>query len=132
MELKSLLSYIVTCLFFAAIACKQKSAGEDVTQKELPDQFLVVLGIAQDAGYPQAGCEKECCDAYYSGKEDKKLVTCLALVDTKTHQYWLIEATPDLREQLIKLQMTWGVDSMYAPAGIFIFLAHFCDFTRFL
>ena len=24
---------------------------------------LVVLGVAQDAGYPQAGCDKACCRA---------------------------------------------------------------------
>ena len=27
--------------------------------KESP--YIVVLGIAQDAGFPQAGCNKECC-----------------------------------------------------------------------
>ena len=41
-------------------------------KNELPGKFLVVLGIAQDAGYPQIGCSKECCKAYWEGKEEKK------------------------------------------------------------
>ncbi len=122
--LKNLFFHIVVFLLFSTIACKTKSAGEDVAQKELPDQFVVVLGIAQDAGYPQAGCEKECCAAYYSGKEEKKLVTCLVLVDRKANQYWLFEASPDMAEQLKKLQAYITSAPDYSPDGIFISHAH--------
>lgn len=112
-------------LFFLLASCnRSKSHTSSQPDKELPDQFITVLGIAQDAGYPQTGCEKECCKVYRDGKEEKKYVTCLALVDRKTHQYWLFEATPDLREQLMDLQITWGLDSMPAPAGILITHAH--------
>jgi pyrroloquinoline quinone biosynthesis protein B len=43
-------------------------------QKERPksEQYLTILGIAQYAGYPQIDCEKECCRAYYEGRESKK------------------------------------------------------------
>jgi pyrroloquinoline quinone biosynthesis protein B len=114
--------WLVVVLAFIA-GCGQMNNKADVKGKDLPDQFLVVLGIAQDAGYPQAGCEKECCMAYYNGKEEKKLITCLALVDRKTKQYWLIEATPDIAAQLKNLQSYLAVAD-YTPDGIFITHAH--------
>ena len=96
------LLFVVTALI---AGCRQMNNEKDVVKEnDLPDQFLVVLGIAQDAGFPQAGCEKECCAAYYSGMEEKKGVTSLALVDKKNKQYWLFEATPDIAAQLKNLQ----------------------------
>ncbi|RIK71838.1 hypothetical protein DCC62_21365, partial [candidate division KSB1 bacterium] len=58
--------------------------------------FLLVLGIAQDGGVPQAGTK------HHPGWEDarsKRRVVCLALIDPATNERWLIEATPDFREQ---------------------------------
>lgn len=95
----------------------------------LPDQFIVVLGIAQDAGYPQIGCEKACCKAYWEGREEKKLVTCLALVDRTTDQYWLFEATPDITEQLKKVQSYIKTVPDYSPDGIFLTHAHIGHYT---
>jgi pyrroloquinoline quinone biosynthesis protein B len=95
----------------------------------LPDFFVVVLGIAQDAGYPQAGCEKECCAVYWKGKEDKKLVTSLALVDREAGKYWLIEATPDIGLQLKNLQQYLPAAPDYSPDGIFISHAHTGHYT---
>lgn len=116
---------ILLFVMLAFIAgCKQMNNNTaNVKGKNLPDQFLVVLGIAQDAGYPQAGCEKECCMAFYSGKEEKKLITCLAVVDRITKQYWLIEATPDIAAQLKNLQSYLSAPG-YSPDGIFITHAH--------
>ncbi len=90
----------------------------------LPDEFVVVLGVAQDAGYPQFGCTGECCDVYWKGKEAKKLVTCLALVDRPAQKYWLIEATPDITAQLKNLQPLLPVKTDYSPDGIFLTHAH--------
>lgn len=120
------LLFVVTALI---AGCRQMNNEKDVVKEnDLPDQFLVVLGIAQDAGFPQAGCEKECCAAYYSGKEEKKGVTSLALVDKKNKQYWLFEATPDIAAQLKNLQdYLPAVD--YTPDGIFITHAHIGHYT---
>ena len=98
-------------------------------KNELPGKFLVVLGIAQDAGYPQIGCSKECCKAYWEGKEEKKNVTCLALVDRVTNQYWLFEATPDITTELHYLQPYLSNAPDYAPDGIFITHAHIGHYT---
>ena len=109
--------------------CGQMNEKQDSEKKtDLPDQFIVVLGIAQDAGYPQAGCEKECCAPYYAGKEEKKSVTCLALVDRKAQQYWLLEATPDLAAQLKSLQTYLPVID-YSPDGILLTHAHIGHYT---
>ena len=64
------------------------------------DPFIVVLGIAQDAGYPQIGCSKECCKKHWEKKIPQQKVACLALFDPATNQQWLFDATPDLTDQL--------------------------------
>jgi pyrroloquinoline quinone biosynthesis protein B len=123
--------YIVVIFLLVSISAGQgcipmNDRGEK--EQNLPDQFLVILGIAQDAGYPQAGCEKECCAAYYSGEEPKKSVTCLALVDKKAKQYWLLEATPDIAAQLKHMQAYLPATD-YTPDGIFITHAHIGHYT---
>jgi pyrroloquinoline quinone biosynthesis protein B len=65
--------------------------------------FVVVLGIAQDAGYPQAGCTKDCCREYYQKKAARQLVSCIAIVDPVSKQKWIIDATPDFPEQVSML-----------------------------
>jgi pyrroloquinoline quinone biosynthesis protein B len=116
--------------FFGLYSCKTSvsKSNNDNTKKDLPDQFLVVLGIAQDAGYPQIGCVKECCAAYWEGKEEKKHVNSLALVDRKTNQYWLFEATPDITSQLHILQNYLAKED-YSPDGVFITHAHIGHYT---
>ena len=60
----------------------------------------ILLGTAQDGGVPQAGCT---CDHCRSARADPALrqwVACLGLVDRAAGQSWLIDATPDFREQL--------------------------------
>ncbi len=106
------------------ISCNQKQPEK----KETVGSFILVLGNAQDAGYPQIGCVQECCKAYWQGKENKKFPTCLALVDSKAGQYWLIEATPDIKEQLYGLQ-AYLPKPDYSPDGIFLTHAHIGHYT---
>lgn len=123
--MRTILLFITACFLLTVESCRSKeSSPVQVKQQNLPDKFLVVLGIVQDAGYPQIGCEKECCKAYWNGKEEKKYVTCLALVDRKTNQYWLFEATPDITQQLHTLQPYLATRPDYSPDGIFITHAH--------
>lgn len=67
--------------------------------------FLVVLGIAQDAGYPQAGCLKSCCSAAWSEPAVRRSPVCLGLVDPQAATYWIVEASPDFPEQLREMQV---------------------------
>lgn len=64
------------------------------------DPYLVVLGVAQDGGYPQAGCAKRCCLPAWSDPENRRWVSCVAVVDPATGQRWMFDCTPDFREQL--------------------------------
>jgi len=127
--LKTFIQYIPICFIFLFASCSSNEKSETANeQKDLPDQFIVVLGTAQDAGYPQIGCIKECCAAYWDGKEVKKHITSLALVDRKTNQYWLFEATPDITSQLHKLQSYFAKED-YSPDGVFITHAHVGHYT---
>lgn len=115
--------FILLLALAVIVACRQKEKTATHNNSEkLPDKFIAVLGIAQDAGYPQAGCEKECCMAFYKGKEKKKLITCLALVDRKAGVYWLFEATPDIAAQLRTVQRYTGTKDL--PDGVLITHAH--------
>src|ERR1035437_4021635 len=99
-----------------------------VNSQELQRPYIVVLGIAQDGGYPHAGCERDCCKKYYDGKEPRHFVSCLALVDPVSKQRWIFDCTPDFTFQLHLL------DSLY-PAkgrlidGIFLTHAHIGHYT---
>jgi pyrroloquinoline quinone biosynthesis protein B len=61
---------------------------------------VLVLGVAQDGGVPQAGCDRECCRKAWADPDRARLVSCLAVVDPQAPGRWLIDATPDFRRQL--------------------------------
>ena len=61
--------------------------------------YVVVLGIAQDGGLPHAGCVQKCCKKSWSTGENEK-VSSIGIIDPKTGQSWLIDATPDFASQL--------------------------------
>jgi len=85
--------------------------------------FIIVLGIAQDAGYPQIGCNKECCKKMKKAK--KQMVSCIAVVDPVSNQKWIFDATPDLPEQLKMLDTHQSGDI----SGIFLTHAHIGHYT---
>jgi pyrroloquinoline quinone biosynthesis protein B len=61
---------------------------------------VIVLGIAQDGGYPQAGCERPDCVAAWNNPKLRRHVASLAIVDPSTNEQWMIDATPDFPEEL--------------------------------
>jgi pyrroloquinoline quinone biosynthesis protein B len=64
----------------------------------------ILLGTAQDGGVPQAGCTCTHCREARADPALRRSAACLALVDRAAGQSWLIDATPDYREQLHALQ----------------------------
>ena len=74
--------------FFAIISFSQSNDGSD---------YIQVLGIVQDAGYPHIGCEKDCCSVVSPGEY---FVSCLGLVDKTNKKRYLFDATPDIHNQL--------------------------------
>ncbi len=94
--------------------------------------YIVILGIAQDAGYPQTACRRDCCRAAWSNPELRRLVSCLAIVDPTSNQRWIIDATPDLREQVQRLDAITRHETATNRTeltGIFLTHAHIGHYT---
>lgn len=101
-----------------ALACQ----GED-TQLPVPPPtgpYLVVLGTAQDGGHPQAGTKP---GPAWEG-ERRRYTASIGIVDPETGQRWLIEATPDFREQLHLFDATAPAADVPGLAGILLTHAH--------
>jgi pyrroloquinoline quinone biosynthesis protein B len=90
------------------------------------DPYLVVLGIAQDGGTPQAGAKQH---PGWADAAFKRRVVCLGLVDPQSNQRWMIDATPDFREQLHTLDALAPVDEKPGLSGIFLTHAHIGHYT---
>jgi pyrroloquinoline quinone biosynthesis protein B len=86
---------------------------------------VVVLGIAQDGGVPHAGCVKTCCSDKWGSSGKQLRVSCLGIVDPKTKEVWMIDATPDFPQQLNELTQ----NGKYKLRGIFLTHAHIGHYT---
>lgn len=114
------ITFLLYLLLFLSCSPPQQS------RKEASSLYITVLGIAQDAGFPQAGCEKENCRLYWEGKEQKRHATSLGLADKETGQSWIFEATPDFKEQLHHLIKESDRAEL---SGIFLTHAHIGHYT---
>lgn len=65
-----------------------------------PDVEVVVLGTAQDGGLPHVGCHEEPCERARREPSFRRRVVALGIVDHRADRRFLVEATPDLPEQL--------------------------------
>jgi len=100
-------SPISLALFLLATACNS-------TAPVVPrDPYVIVLGIAQDGGYPQAGCRRADCAERFDGRAHGAMVASLGIVDPISGQRWIIDATPDFPRQLHALERAAGAP----PAG---------------
>ena len=88
--------------------------------------YIYILGVAQDAGFPQAGCYKPRCMEGWKSHEKRLSATSLAVIDSGNHKKYLFEATPNLPEQLFLLEREAPNSSL---AGIFITHAHMGHYT---
>ena len=102
--------------------------GKDTDQ--LPDQtFIYVLGVAQDGGYPQAGCLKKCCIGPKNKPELRRWVSSIAIVNNAKNRCWIFDATPDFREQLQMINDVTASENPVNIAGIFLTHAHVGHYT---
>jgi pyrroloquinoline quinone biosynthesis protein B len=82
-----------------------------------------VLGIAQDGGHPQPGCQRACCHGLPASEHH--LPASLGIVDPDSGQRWLIDATPALPQQLTRLDAVFP-----GPlSGILLTHAHMGHYT---
>lgn len=92
------------------------------------ETYLYVLGITQDAGYPQAGCYRPHCMPPRLDPSLRRLATSLALVDEASATKYLFEATPDINEQLFRLHQV-APDENFTLGGVFLTHAHIGHYT---
>jgi len=90
--------------------------------------YLQVLGIAQDAGYPQANCYQPHCMRAWENPDLRRLTSSIAVIDTAARTKYLFDATPDIREQLYQLHRV-APDVEYALDGVFLTHAHMGHYT---
>ena len=91
--------------------------------------FVVVLGIAQDGGAPQAGCRRACCAERWLDPAQRRHVACLAIVDPQSHQRWMLDATPDFASQLRALDAIEPPDRSPGLDGILLTHGHIGHYT---
>jgi len=92
------------------------------------DVTIHILGIAQDAGLPQANCYAPHCMEAWQDRSKRRMATSIAVVDHDTRRKYLFEATPDMREQLYELHRI-APDGEYELAGVFLTHAHIGHYT---
>ena len=107
-------------IILAILACHKPMKDKE------NNPYIVVLGVAQDAGYPQAGCNKDCCEDAWENPAKRKNVSCLALVDPISKEQWIFDATPDVKFQLQLLEKKSGINPL---SGVFLTHAHMGHYT---
>ena len=108
-------------------SCTKKPEKEAMEISRPTEPYIVVLGTAQDAGYPQIACQKECCERVSKNPELKRYVSSIALVDPISNESWVFDTTPDFTAQT-KLLSTHLKDRSL-PDGIFLTHGHMGHYT---
>ncbi|MFK7748770.1 MAG: MBL fold metallo-hydrolase, partial [Kordia sp.] len=114
-------------LSFFLTSCTHQSSKKTPHNSTKSTQYITVLGTAQDAGYPQINCNKSCCQPYHKGKVEKKLISCLGLIDLKAKKKWLFDATPDITQQIQNLSN--HLETTNVIDGVFLTHAHIGHYT---
>ena len=92
---------------------------------EDPDLYVVVLGNAQDAGFPQSNCKKKCCRDAWSDPDKRRYATAIAVVDKSSRTKTLFECTPHFPNQIHLLdKLENGEVANYQLNGIYLTHAH--------
>jgi pyrroloquinoline quinone biosynthesis protein B len=92
------------------------------------DPYLYILGVAQDAGYPQTGCYETHCMPGWENSDLRRSPVSLGLIDPLGNKKYLFEATPDFPAQFYKLEME-APSGQYELAGVFLTHAHIGHYT---
>lgn len=119
-------SLLIIIFCFKLYSCKENT--EDKKGKHMgstgDSPYLVVLGTIQDGGSPHPGCKKNCCKALFDNPDHTRKVVSLGIIDPRSKQTWIFEATPDFPEQIKMLKNISGFQNAETPDGIFITHAH--------
>ena len=118
-------AFLVLVLIITALI-GVSAQGEEHMTYTARTPYIVVLGVAQDGGTPQAGTKEH---PGWTDPAYRRRAACLGLVDPLTGQRWMFDATPDFREQLHLLDDLAPVDGKPGLSGIFLTHAHMGHYT---
>jgi pyrroloquinoline quinone biosynthesis protein B len=96
------------------------------------DVLVLVLGTAQDGGFPHAGCYCENCLQARTDKQFARHISSLAILDLKEKKFFLLDATPDIRVQLDMAFKRLSSDKQPVrrfPHGVILTHAHIGHYT---
>ena len=65
--------------------------------QKLDEYRLLVLGTAQDGGYPHTGCSANCCRSAWNDMSKKRMISSIAIINGL--DCYLFDITPDFRYQ---------------------------------
>jgi len=108
-----LVCFLTALAFLTEGSVRQQSGGWEI----------VVLGIAQDQGIPQLGCDQELCRSIREGKRKPERVSSLGLVNRARGISYLFDATPDMVSQLATL------NGGKSPSAVFLTHGHIGHYT---
>src|SRR5512138_551932 len=107
---------------FLAVCFALFTGGASPPAGPVPE--AVVLGVAQDGGVPHLGCRQALCMEAHRDPSKRKLVASLGLVDPAAGKRFVIDATPDFREQVERLGgLPDGILLTHAHIGHYLGLA---------
>ncbi|WNC72361.1 MBL fold metallo-hydrolase [Thalassotalea psychrophila] len=90
--------------------------------------YIYVLGVAQDAGYPQAGCYEVHCIPGWKNIGLRRGAVSLGLIDPQAKTKYMFEATPNFPSQLYDLELEAPLEN-FKFSGIFLTHAHIGHYT---
>jgi len=95
------------------------------------EPYIIILGNAQDAGFPQIACNKKCCKKAWKKQKLQRHATCFAVINPATKKSYLFEATPDIKWQLQMLKKHMN-DKTHLPSAIILTHAHIGHYSGLL
>lgn len=87
----------------------------------MSEVILHVLGTAQDAGLPHPNCFCKNCTEAINNPNRRRSAASLAIVEPEQKAWYLIDATPDLKEQMARIQIKHQMQGQLMSS---IFLTH--------
>ncbi|MBL4649245.1 MAG: pyrroloquinoline quinone biosynthesis protein PqqB [Aureispira sp.] len=122
--MKYCLPILLILIFLSSCALTEEEPQSKPISSMDSEQYLMVLGNVQDAGYPQIGCMKACCKEHWNPAARQKMITSLGIVDKKAQKTWLFEASPDFKYQTKLLSDQLNPNKFSLPNGIFLTHGH--------
>lgn len=125
---------LIVLVGLALTGCAGVASNTSAQAKPETIPYILVLGTAQDGGLPHIGCTGPHCSAARADTRRRRFVASLLVADPRTGKRWLIDATPDIREQveLARNHPTMRQEESLRPAlfdGIFLTHAHTGHYT---